>query len=774
MRILAILLLCCASTFGANGDVASVAIDARGWTATITITGLNTGGTYNLGYGSFNAPSSTTPYFSVTSMGYDDTGTAITVSRRVYLTQVLRKPYPSDSSKDESYSVPTLTLKMALSDFIFAKDSTNLTFTAPAGWYAQGGTNVSASSAISVTDNSTLNYPRVIANWSWPSWDQITGNSWQVRAVAFHRSAQNGRPIRAAKFTASDTHSHTTSAVYVTAPTIDSTIGDAVPIPEYIATMDATSLTQGDTITVNGVFYPWVGDSGSVLDTNDGTNSLPTPLYTNQKWLNNKTGGYGGAKVGVSTTGNDGTGAASNSESGAFVNPFATIGAAYNAAQTYNNANYSHNDGGGVTIYIDTGSYAFAGATVTDRDTVPATWVIITKRTSATKSGVVLNSVSGGNRLNPKMRFKDLTFNINTGSSLFPSQYLWMDGCILNSSASDIWSSFNLGYWTRNTCTGSGWAMGFAAFASENDPPALTRGNDFTGQGAPVNQVYTVIGNKSTAGNNNNKFSFQTSNGGGSRPVPLGAILAFNDFHGMTNTSGTVFSLFNTDSANATGCAIVQNVFEFCDSDATLVGMTLGADASTTDPLNNAIIWNNTLVGNRINEGYNDNGTTAPTRTLWSDLNNLWSERATKHDTFTGAGGANAVRTNAWAVLYGVGTRGTMNVEETGQTAAGSFMQEWAGLWCDQIATSLQPPSGTARAMNYAKWVNRAAATTATTGDAAGGGNYRLQSSSPAHTVLQTKWVLPYDIEGNARGEMDPPGAYASAVPRKGGAFFGP
>jgi hypothetical protein len=34
--------------------------------------------------------------------------------------------------------------------------------------------------------------------------------------------------------------------------------------------------------------------------------------------------------------------------------------------------------------------------------------------------------------------------------------------------------------------------------------------------------------------------------------------------------------------------------------------------------------------------------------------------------------------------------------------------------------------------------------------------------------------VLPYDIEGNARGLLDPPGAYASASPRKGAGFFAP
>lgn len=49
----------------------------------------------------------------------------------------------------------------------------------------------------------------------------------------------------------------------------------------------------------------------------------------------------------------------------------------------------------------------------------------------------------------------------------------------------------------------------------------------------------------------------------------------------------------------------------------------------------------------------------------------------------------------------------------------------------------------------------------------AGGGNYRVHTDSPAHR-MQFEWVLPYDIEGNARGASDPPGAYSSGNPKKG------
>jgi hypothetical protein len=69
---------------------------------------------------------------------------------------------------------------------------------------------------------------------------------------------------------------------WVTAPSIDSGVPDQEKIIEYIGTINTATLTDGDLLTCNFIAYPVYGDSGSLLDTSDGANTMPTPLYAPQ------------------------------------------------------------------------------------------------------------------------------------------------------------------------------------------------------------------------------------------------------------------------------------------------------------------------------------------------------------------------------------------------------------------------------------------------------------------------------------------------------------
>lgn len=126
-----------------------------------------------------------------------------------------------------------------------------------------------------VTNNSPINYPGVIANWECIP-NQKAGSSLTVRACAFHWAARNGLPVACVKFFAQDQSGHTSPTVTVTAPTIDSTQGDALPVIEYIATLDLSSMTQNDIVTVHFQAFPWIGDAGAVAD----TTSIQTSLWT--------------------------------------------------------------------------------------------------------------------------------------------------------------------------------------------------------------------------------------------------------------------------------------------------------------------------------------------------------------------------------------------------------------------------------------------------------------------------------------------------------------
>ena len=78
--------------FCATGDITAV-VRPDGWTVQLTVEGFTTGATYAFGLDARNHPSSTTPYLDVVSLGYDGTGAATTIARKVYLTHILRYPY---------------------------------------------------------------------------------------------------------------------------------------------------------------------------------------------------------------------------------------------------------------------------------------------------------------------------------------------------------------------------------------------------------------------------------------------------------------------------------------------------------------------------------------------------------------------------------------------------------------------------------------------------------------------------------------------------------
>lgn len=84
----------------ATGDV-SVSIETNGWVADLTVQGFTIGATYNFGTSTVgsqkNVPGANTPFLNVVSLGFDDTGTATTVTHKVYLTRQLRFPFSSVS-----------------------------------------------------------------------------------------------------------------------------------------------------------------------------------------------------------------------------------------------------------------------------------------------------------------------------------------------------------------------------------------------------------------------------------------------------------------------------------------------------------------------------------------------------------------------------------------------------------------------------------------------------------------------------------------------------
>src|SRR5512145_993495 len=184
----------------AAGDILSCTIDPLGWKATVVIEGFKDGGAYAWGFttsaNKINIPSAAKVVFTVVSEGYNSSGVLGTITRTIYGTETLRNPYPNEATLQETEAGGNLSIVIALSEPIYDDDNTGVgkSGTAPtvsiaAGWYTDSGTGGSsapnnACTNLAVTNNSTLDYPKVIGNWAWPCYERVTAD-FAVEFVAF-------------------------------------------------------------------------------------------------------------------------------------------------------------------------------------------------------------------------------------------------------------------------------------------------------------------------------------------------------------------------------------------------------------------------------------------------------------------------------------------------------------------------------------------------------------------------------------------------------------
>ena len=743
----------------ANGDILSVTIGADGWYADITVAGLNTGGTYAFGLGAGSNPAAGAPKITLTatSLGFDDTGSATTITRTIYGTYQVRQPYPNQALNQETASGGNVTVRVALSDYVYAKDNTGggnsgtaVTAVFLAGFYTQGGTPSNAAS-LTATNSSTTAYPVVIANWTWPDGD-LVGSTATLRVAAFHASARLGRPVRCVKFSLTDgTNTVTTIA---TTPAIDSTVGDAVPVTEYIGVLSTATLIQGAVLTANFQAYPWAGDAAAVQDSSAGA-SAPSPLVGPRTYVCNRTGAYGQSYATVDpVNGNDSTGTVV--ASGLPTLPYATIFAAFNGLRAYNNTNYSRNNAGGSVMYLANGNHAFAGGTPT-LGTAPAAWLTVTNLPSASP---VIASQSGGQSLGLRLKITNVSFTAASAIGVISAgagSWLWLDQCTISSGTNPTFYINTVWHLTR--CTISNLAQGISPFSTVNAAPGIIRGNTITDTGSGIAFPYVFTGNLKTG--TGGGYTFWDTYPGMTIPFSANTIIAFNRITwglsanpGIALRAGTV-----TDT---TGVALIQNVLENT-ANSVVPLLQIAADSSTGTPVNNVLIWYNTVVGQRANLAYNEvdtaDGGGLAYRLGWSIKNNIFDQANIKSDTFAGSGyTADSAKVGNWSALFGAAMSGFMNIETTGIGAAGSFLFEYPGLDEDQPPGTGSPPTGTTRAATYPQFVNRQSYNGSTAG--AGGGNYRLQTASPA-IGLSHDLLLPYDIAGAARTPKDAAGAYA-------------
>ncbi len=720
-----------------SGDILAVAIRPDGWSAEVTVKGLATGGTYDIGLGTdydYRPPHQPKFVLQVSSPGYDSAASATTVSRTVYATLALRKPYPNDGQKDESASGSDVIIRLVLSEFVGSADTiTALVF---AGLYTQGGT-ASRGATISATNGSTQGYGKVIGNWAWPDMEPVA-NTLTPRFVAFHRSGRDGKPVACVKFTAQDQSGHSATQV-ITAPTCETGFGDAQKVTEYVGSIDISSFTAGDIVTCNAVAYPLVGASSDILDTGDGAYTWPTAKYRPAKWR--KLGGAFVRKVAVvdSTNGNNATGAVidfSSFNSGSPPASFLNIYAAMNAIRV---ALGNQDDIGGHLIYLRGNSgHAWAGGAYTSTIVMSN---LVLEIASFPGETATINSNASTNRGKSGFRVKfSGLINASTSSSdsVTGNDVLWYHGCTLSTAASNPWYAPKYIWLTQSTVS----RCGNTPFSTVNATPTLVRGNTFNTSASGAISCCTLIGNAiSSSVAPRFWYSGQTCE------EPDGMIFAFNrDLTSSTSWSSALFQTAGSGNIGR-GLAIVQNLVESLSATSPL--LQIAADQSTTDEINNVLIWQNTFVGQRQNLAYNDynlNGIGPKHRRLWSLKGNIFSQCNHITDTDSHGGTPDGLRTGGWPVFFGVGKEGCIDLNPPAiGDLSGSL--EYPGLMGKQGANSVGIVGQFVSDKSYV-------------GAGGGGGDYHLQAGSPARDMIAGA-PIPYDLEGNARNlTLDAAGVY--------------
>jgi hypothetical protein len=85
----------------ADGTEDGLPASTNGWVLELDVEGVSTGGTYALGIGAGNDPSTAKVVLTVSSAGFDATGAPTTVERQIHATVRLRKPYPDHATANE-------------------------------------------------------------------------------------------------------------------------------------------------------------------------------------------------------------------------------------------------------------------------------------------------------------------------------------------------------------------------------------------------------------------------------------------------------------------------------------------------------------------------------------------------------------------------------------------------------------------------------------------------------------------------------------------------
>lgn len=768
MRLI-IALLCCLMPLtlkAALGDIRGATIETNGWVLSLMFDSMPTNGQTSFGWGISGKITNDYPtatnfiVLTAVSPGFDDTGTSNTTTRTIYGTTNLFLPYPNQALNDYVTNTGnnSTVIRIALSDFVYS-NTVSVSLSVRSGLYVTGGNVSNNAASFFPTNLSILTRQRVIGNWSMPPMWTITNDTYPLRVVAFHRSAQQGRPVRVVKFWASDQHGNWTPTNYQTQCVIDNTLNEQLKVCEYVGYLYSTNLTQGDLVTNYFAAYPWIGDSTTVLDTSTIPLYRTNMMYPCPYLLRRDSNGVWGRVVATVdlATGNDATAIAVDSATGNYatnVQFFSTINAAVNAISGTNGVLHSHKDPAAGIVYLKSGAHTWTGGT-TNLHTNSSTWVNIAPYPGLSRDAVsITNRDAAPVAITNPVHLYNLTLTADAcvgGTFASFHDAIWLDNCIVTTptSGSNVFNVVSNFYLTGCLLTSNQLNNGNN---SRWTKLALARNNTFSNQMKGNWEITTILGNRFLAQTNSAYLftgawcDFYTENGT-TRPL-TNPIFAYN-WSDQLGQSATRIMLMRSN--NMAGGAIVQNVIMRGSNGPSSVDILGVYSDGVTNSQAGLMMWHNTFGGSRVNYFYEDTANSPALHTLNSVVGNYFDTAVTKHDVFS----TTTINVEGWSVLYGVGYFGNFVLDATNYFAsagATGLTFRWQGInsiWC--ISSPFNMIAGTEQ------FTDRRSGSLVING--AGYGDYHPLTTSPLVGITPVQ-VLPFDLSGNPRPANSSSGAY--------------
>lgn len=591
-------------------------------------------------------------------------------------------------------------LSVALSDYVYSTDTIS-----------------------GVTNGSAEISPQPVANWSIVD-RRVVGNALYLEIVAFHR---NG--VACVEFSATD--GTLTVTAKTSAPVVSGAAGDAGAVIVYAVTLDITTLADNANITASAKVYPRIGAAASVRDS---ALASAAREFSPRVWRKNTSRFAAPPLVYIASGGNDTTGVVGTDPVAAAAAPCLTLTGAINRARAVLGTAAGSLDG--LRVRFTAGTWSLSASPTSN--TVNAA-VTFEPAPGVAKADAIWSV--GASNISTSLtytRWLGLTILRAGVNTLFSTAggHITIDGCNLdnNSQGAALGSTANTGFLLTGGVVISNWSQNQPLGAGTAEL-RMVRGVSGGSANAGLSvEGWLVLGNALQGV----RFLY------GSR-TSSGYMIAFNQLTRLGNAGGGV--LAGNGSDNLAGAAVVQNVFEYT-STSSQPSFQPSADSAAADT-SHLICWHNTFSGfdiyGRGNMLYDDTAADPRSHKLASFIGNVHVQINTKHDVFMGDG----ARVGGWAYLYGVGCRAEFSrYKDAGGVG---FSQDYPGL-AARIGT-------TNTGVGQDPLFTSPAHTTSGPAAGSGGGNYVLESGSPARAIVFAP-PLSFDMAGAARSGTVAAGAH--------------